>query len=236
MSWTRIEKGEAQDLSDTGHGVQAEQGLRVVDPGLPDDGLFEVTDEFIVGVAEGQIGLHALLEHGIVESVGNRSPLVLVDEGSRRPGQVVLMEGVLDVGHELGPLADEVGPTPQKVPGRSHLGWIDVGHGEKASPEQAGDLEGIDAVVLGLAPMDGLHVESVAEDEGDGVLGTEVGEPVPAEDALAGYDQVLPVGFDGFEEAFSVAGKVLVKQDVALGVQDAQIESAGVKVSIPQKC
>lgn len=27
--------------------------------------------------------------------------LVLVDEASRRPGQVVLMEGVLDVGHEL---------------------------------------------------------------------------------------------------------------------------------------
>ena len=78
--------------------------------------------------------------------------------------------------------------------------------------------------------MDGPHVESMAENEGNSVLGTEVGEPVPVEDALRRHDQVLPVGSDGFEEAGPVAGEVLVKQDVALGVQNAQIEGAGVKV------
>ena len=230
MSWTRIEKGESQDLSDAGDGVQAEQGLGVMGPGLPVDGLFEIADEFVVGVAEGEIGLHALFEYGVIEGVGNGGPLVLVDEASWGAGQVVLMEGVLDVGHELAPLADEVGPTPEEVPGGSHLSGIDVGHGKKTSPQQADGLEGVDAVVLGLGPMDGPHVESVAEDEGDVVLGTEVGEPVPVEDAFGGDDQVLAERFDGFEEAFSVAGKVLVKQDVALGVQNAQIESAGMKV------
>jgi hypothetical protein len=44
------------------------------------------------------------------------------------------------------------------------------------------------------------------------------------------HDQVVPEGVDGFEETGPVAGKVLVEQDVALGVQNAQIESAGVKV------
>ena len=107
---------------------------------------------------------------------------------------------------------------------------IDVGLGKEASPEQAGGLEGVDPVVLGLGPVDGLHVEGVAEDEGDVMLGTEVSEPVPVEDALRRHDQVVPEGLDGFEEAGPVAGKVLVKQDVAFGVQNAQIEGAGMKV------
>ena len=70
----------------------------------------------------------------------------------------------------------------------------------------------------------------MAEDKGDLVLGAEVSEPVPIEDALRRYDQVLAIGLDGFEKASAVAGKVLVKQDVALGVQNAQIKGAGMKV------
>ena len=88
----------------------------------------------------------------------------------------------------------------------------------------------VDAVVFGFGPVDGFHVEGMAEGEGDLVLGAEVGEPVPVEDALRRDDQVFPVGFDSLEEAGSVAGEVLVKQDVALGVKNAQIHGAGVKV------
>ena len=62
------------------------------------------------------------------------------------------------------------------------------------------------------------------------MLGTEVSEPVPVEDALRRHDQVFAERLDGLEEAGPVAGKILVKQDVALGVQNAQIEGAGVKV------
>jgi len=89
-----IEKGEGEDLSDAGDGVQTKERLRIVDPGLPDDGLFEVTDEFIVGVAEGEIGLDALLEHGVLEGVWNGLPLVLVNEASRGARQIVLVPPV----------------------------------------------------------------------------------------------------------------------------------------------
>jgi len=81
-----IEKSEAQDLSDTGDGVKSDQGLGVVAAGLSEDGLFEVADERIVGVAKGEIGLHALLEDRVVESIGNGFPLVLVDEAPRGAG------------------------------------------------------------------------------------------------------------------------------------------------------
>jgi hypothetical protein len=59
---------------------------------------------------------------------------------------------------------------------------------------------GVNPVVLGLAAVDRLHVEGVAEDEGDGFLGAEVGEPVPAEDALDADDEVVAVGLDGARE------------------------------------
>jgi hypothetical protein len=68
------------------------------------------------------------------------------------------------------------------------------------------------------------------EDEGDVVLGTEVGEPVPVEDAFGGHDQIVAERFDGFEEASPVAGEVLVEQDVAFPVLNAEIEGAGVQV------
>ena len=51
-----------------------------MDPGLPEDGLLEVPDELVVGVAEGQVGLDALPDDGIGEGVGNGFPLVLVDK------------------------------------------------------------------------------------------------------------------------------------------------------------
>ena len=47
-------------------------------------------------------------------------------------------------------------------------------------------------VVLGFGAVNGLHVEGVAEDEGDAFAGAEVCEPVPGEHALDGHDEVFP--------------------------------------------
>ena len=77
-----IEKGEGQDLSDAGDGVEAKQGMGIVGLGLPVDGLFEITDELIVGVAKAEIGLYAFSEDWIIEGVRDGCPLVLVDEAS----------------------------------------------------------------------------------------------------------------------------------------------------------
>ena len=64
---------------------------------------------------------------------------------------------------------------------------------------------GVDLVVLGLAAVDRLHVEGVAEDEGDVLTGAEIGEPIPAEDALDADDQVVPKRRDGSEEGVGLA-------------------------------
>jgi hypothetical protein len=94
------------------------------------------------------------------------------------------MKGALNVGEELATLPDKVGSATQSIPGRPHGGRIGVGHGKEASPEQTGRFVSIDTVVLGLGPMDGLHVQGMAENEGDALFGTEVGDPIPVEDAL----------------------------------------------------
>ena len=90
--------------------------------------------------------------------------------------------------------------------------------------------EGERRAALVVEPAVGEGLGRVAEDERDALGSAEVGEPIPVEDAFGGNDEIIPIGLDGFEEPGPVAGKVLVKQDVALGVENAQIEGTGMKV------
>jgi hypothetical protein len=46
---------------------------------------------------------------------------------------------------------------------------------------------GTDLVVFGLAAMDRHHVERMAQDKGNALLGAEVGEPIPGEGGLNQY-------------------------------------------------
>lgn len=43
-----------------------------------------------------------------------------------------------------------------QIPGEAHRPGIDISHGEHSAAQQRGDLERIDSVVLGFAPMDGV--------------------------------------------------------------------------------
>ena len=58
----------------------------------------------------------------------------------------------------------------------------------------------VDLLVFGLAAVNRLHVERVAQDEGNTFSGAEVGEPVPGEDAFDAEDEILPVGGNGFQQ------------------------------------
>ena len=69
--------------------------------------------------------------------------------------------------------------------------------------------------------MDGLHVEGVSQDEGDVLIVAEVGEPVPAVDALAGDDEAVSEGGDGGEEGVGARRVVAVEADGAGEVEDA---------------
>ena len=48
--------------------------------------------------------------------------------------------------------------------------------------------------------MDSLHIEGMAQDEGNPLLGAEIGEPIPDEHAFDGDNEVVPERFDGSQK------------------------------------
>jgi hypothetical protein len=68
--------------------------------------------------------------------------------------------------------------APEQVAGGPHLCRIDRGLREHAAAEQHRNLLGVDLVVFGLAAMEALHIESVAQDKGNALVRTQIGEPI----------------------------------------------------------
>jgi hypothetical protein len=89
---------------------------------------------------------------------------------------------------------------------------------------------GIDLVVFGFAAVDGFHVEGMAEDELDPLLGAQIGQPISTEEALDGNDQVWAEGFNGFQKSLRTGSQVAVKQDLPLLVEDTQIHRPSVQI------
>jgi hypothetical protein len=69
---------------------------------------------------------------------------------------------VLDMGQQRGPFTGEMPAPPEQLPGRPHRGGVHVGLGQPAAAQQPGNLMGVDRIVLGLAPVHGLHGARVA--------------------------------------------------------------------------
>lgn len=77
-----------------------------------------------------------------------------------------------------------------------HLLGIDVRQWEITTAHEHRNLEGIDAVVLGFTAVDGLHIKRVTQDKVDGVLFTQIGDPVPAVHAFDPHDEIITKGFE----------------------------------------
>ncbi len=136
------------------------------------------------------------------------------------------------MGQEFSPLAHQVIAPAHEIPGCPHLPGIDISHEDQASSQQGSDLVGIDSVVLALAAMDGPHVQGMAQDKGNVLVATEVGEPVPGEHAFRTDDNVFSERLNEPEKGFRPGSDIPVQVDVALSIQDADIQL--VCRSIPQ--
>jgi hypothetical protein len=78
--------------------------------------------------------------------------------------------------------------------------------------------------------VDHLHVEGVAEDEGDAFGLAEVGEPVPGEHALGPDDESVAEGGDHVEEGSARSGQVTVEDRLALRVEDVGVQAPGMQI------
>src|SRR5262249_22265910 len=95
---------------------------------------------------------------------------------------------------------------------------------------------GIDLVVRSLAAVDGLHVECVAEHECDALVVAQVRQPIPAEEALAGDHQAVAERRNGFEKSGRRGRHLLVQDDSAGVVEDAQVHCPSVQIDSTIKC
>ena len=144
--------------------------------------------------------------------------------------QIVLRVENLQVGDQLSPFVDQVHPPPQQIARLTHALGIGIRQREVAAAEQAGYLVGVDAIVLSLAAVDQLHVQRVAQDEGNVLLGAQVRQPVPAEHALHADHDAVAVGSDALEQCLGVARQIVVENDCAGTIENANVHGPCMQV------
>ena len=69
--------------------------------------------------------------------------------------------------------------APEEISGGPHLGGVHIRLGQHAATQEHGNFMGVDLVVFGLTPMDGFHVQGMAQHEGNALASAEVGQPGP---------------------------------------------------------
>ena len=184
----------------------------------------------VVSLNDCEIGVDHFLDRGVFEAFHDTFSVLGLGNAAQEIGEIVLAPGILDMGIELCPFSHEVIASSEQVSGCSHLGRVDIGHGDHATFEECSDFVRVDLVVFGFAAVDGFHVEGMAQDEGDALLSTEVGDPVPGEHALHGNDDVLSERLNGFEEDIPIGLDVAVEHDFSGAIKDAEVHFLGVKV------
>jgi hypothetical protein len=84
--------------------------------------------------------------------------------------------------------------------------------------------------LLAVPAAIGLHRAGMAEDEGKGLLGTQVREPRPGEDPCDRDDEVVTIGRNRRETRLRAGLHVLVQHDLAVLVEDADVHGAGLPI------
>jgi hypothetical protein len=139
------------------------------------------------------------------------------------------------MGHEFRALAPQVGAAPQVDAGGAPLGWVDIGLGEHTTAEQSGKLLSLALGVFRFTAMHGFHIAGMAQDKGNALVGTQVGEPGPGDETRDGHDEAGPLRGHGFEHRFGSRLHVAVAPDGAILTQEADIHGAGMHVDATVK-
>jgi hypothetical protein len=68
----------------------------------------------------------------------------------------------------------------------------------------------------------------MTQDQGNTLVGTQVSEPVPVEEAFDGYHETLTIGGNGLEKGFWSGFHVAVYKHLTVMAQDANVHASGV--------
>jgi hypothetical protein len=70
----------------------------------------------------------------------------------------------------------------------------------------------------------------MTQGESNLVLGTEIGQPIPAEDAFDTDDDVFQKWCDKFDQHLLIGIDILMKLNISLLIEDADVHFPGVKI------
>jgi hypothetical protein len=185
---------QGEDLADAWERAPPGEGAGLVELGHLAIRPLHVAAQVAMGLAQGSVHCDTLLDRRRSRSLRDASPIGLVGDVLADGGQIGLAVRMLDVGEEHCPFAPQMHAAPEHIMGGVPLGGIDRGLREHPAAEQHGDLRGLKPLVLRLAPMNGLHSDGVAQDEGHPLVGAEVGESLLGEDAFATDNKIFPRG------------------------------------------
>jgi hypothetical protein len=168
-----------EDVADAWDRAQPVAGLGLRCLCRPHASQLEVSQPAVVSVDPGAVHVEALRDSRLGQSGRHARPVRLVGERCADLGEVVRTVGLWARSQPLGPLAPELPPPPKSVARGAPLGGIHRGLGPPPATPEDGDLLGLNRLVCGLAPRDGLQVQGLAPDAGHPLVGAEVGPPGP---------------------------------------------------------
>ena len=182
----------------------------------------QVRQQAVIGVNQREVDRDTVLHRWIGTPLGAAITVGLVGGLLPDLGPVVRRGGLLDMGQECRPLAHACQAPSEQSPGGPHRGGVHLGLGEPATAQPHRHLRGIDRLVRGLAPLDGLHLARVAQDASHARTGAAIGHPIPGEATFDANHHVLAVGGNRVQQRFRTGVHVPVAQDLSLLVQEAE--------------
>jgi hypothetical protein len=230
-----IQQHEGQDLADPRERAQAVERLCLMRLGRRDKSQLQGGAQAVVRVDQREVHRDALLDGWIGKPFSHAVSVALVGQSLADFREVVLAVRIVGMSQPLGSFAHERQAAPEEVAGGAPLGGRDIGLGEHPAAQEDGDLVGSDLVVFGLAPMDGLHVEGVAQDEGNPLAGTEIGQPVPREDAFDADDEILLVGCNSFQQWCGGCLHISMQQDLSVPIHNTDVHGPGMQIDATVK-
>jgi hypothetical protein len=174
--------------------------VRVMVPGGRDAGAFEGTEPRSIVAHEGESDCQTFLPRGSANTVSDAVAIGFSGGVRADPRQVRRASGMWAVREAFRALAPQVQAASESITRGPPRGGIDRRLWAHATAKPPGDVMGIDRVVVGLAPREGLHVAGMPADKRQTVCRTNVSTPVPGEQTCGSDDELLARGGDGLEK------------------------------------
>jgi hypothetical protein len=232
---TRVAQPPTQNVAAAGDGWPPVAGRRLGLLGRVDEGQLDSAEQPSRGVNPGEGDVDPLLHGGIRDPFCHARAVRVVRPRLPECREMVRAGGMLDGRAARGALTCQREAAAAAVPSRPHRRRIDGGLGEQAATAQDGKLVRSARVVVGFAPMQGLHVQGMAEDTREPMVSAEVRAPVPGQPALYRHNDRLTRGRTSLENRRWASWPVAVQPARPGLMQDADRQGPGLQVEATVK-